>query len=311
MPLMRASLLLAVSAIVSFAPLSRGAAQTSSCPTPGMGRGGTSRTVQPRIIVIPFTKESEDMRTVLEADINRRIAVTKLKEAFDQEGFSTVDLRGVMNAVKDGAAMTMGSQSDYKTAIIEQSRADIYVEAEVGPEETTGDTKSATVIVTAYLTANGLSLSNKVLTSGRVRGAPFSRLVEAAASSQQVKPFMDMLQSKFDDIHENGVPIAVDISSREGARSTVGGEVGGDNESLGDLLETWFEKNAWKNAYHVSGVSELRMILDEVRIPLRDPKTCNNYNASRFGREITQYLASLKVRAKSTIKGGNIFIELQ
>ena len=40
-------------------------------------------TVQPKIMVIPYTKEGEDIRTVLEADVNKRIVLTKIKEAFD------------------------------------------------------------------------------------------------------------------------------------------------------------------------------------------------------------------------------------
>ena len=43
-------------------------------------------TVQPTIIVIPFTKEDEDVRTVLEADIARRVAIAKVKEGFDTGG---------------------------------------------------------------------------------------------------------------------------------------------------------------------------------------------------------------------------------
>ena len=36
--------------------------------------------VQPKIMVIPYTKEGEDIRTVLEADENKRIILTKIKD---------------------------------------------------------------------------------------------------------------------------------------------------------------------------------------------------------------------------------------
>ena len=42
-------------------------------------RGGSTLTVQPTIIVIPFTKEGEDMRTVFESDVSRRVAATAVK----------------------------------------------------------------------------------------------------------------------------------------------------------------------------------------------------------------------------------------
>lgn len=47
--------------------------------------------VQPKIMVIPYTKEGEDIRTILENDENKRIALTKIKEAFDERGISTID----------------------------------------------------------------------------------------------------------------------------------------------------------------------------------------------------------------------------
>lgn len=49
------------------------------------------QTVQPKIMVIPYTKEGEDIRTILESDVNKRIVLTKIKEAFDSRGFTTVD----------------------------------------------------------------------------------------------------------------------------------------------------------------------------------------------------------------------------
>ena len=45
----------------------------------------------PKIMVIPFTKDGEDLRTILDENINSRIAITKIKEGFDSRGFTTVD----------------------------------------------------------------------------------------------------------------------------------------------------------------------------------------------------------------------------
>ena len=40
-------------------------------------------TAKPKIMVIPYTHQGEDIRMVLESDVNKRIALTKIKEAFD------------------------------------------------------------------------------------------------------------------------------------------------------------------------------------------------------------------------------------
>ena len=53
--------------------------------------GGQVVTSQPKIMVVPYVKENENIRKILEDDVNKRIVLTKIKEAFDSRGFTTVD----------------------------------------------------------------------------------------------------------------------------------------------------------------------------------------------------------------------------
>ena len=53
--------------------------------------GGQVVTVQPKIIVVPFVKEGVDVRQLIENDDNVKIVLSKVKEAFDTRGFTTVD----------------------------------------------------------------------------------------------------------------------------------------------------------------------------------------------------------------------------
>ena len=62
------------------------------------------QTVQPKIMVIPYVKEGEDLRTILEDDVNKRIALTKIKEAFDSRGFTTVDFVAKLKSAKDNTS---------------------------------------------------------------------------------------------------------------------------------------------------------------------------------------------------------------
>lgn len=273
-------------------------------------RGGATNTVQPVIIVIPFTKEGEDMRTVLEADPMRRVAVTAVKEGFDNLDFSTVDLRGVMDAVSRSGALAMDAESDFKSRVIEQSRADIYVEVEVLDPEVDGDVLNASVIRTAYLTTNGLSMSNSIGYSGRFRGVAEGRLVERAATDG-LDAFLATMQRGFDDMVDNGAVVSVEITVAQDAEFDLESEVGPDAELLGFVLEDWFADNAWYGDYNISGWNNLRMILDSVKIPLRDPETCRNYNPSQFARELIRFLRGVDVRARPTISRGLIVIEIQ
>lgn len=271
-------------------------------------RGGESRTVQPKIMVIPFTKEGEDIRTVLEADANRRIAITKVKEAFDNRGFTTIDFLGVVRSMANDQAIQMTAQSDVRSRVIEQSRCDIYVIMEANPSSAG---RGVSMILTGYLAANGMSLSNKVANAGPYAGdVPYDRIIGRAAE-EGMEPFLNTMQEKFGDFVENGVPIRVEFSVRDGATTRLNSEVGTNQDELSVVLEEWFEKNAYKNNYHVSGITDLRMTVDEVRIPMFDPQTNNNYSPSRFSTEIQRYLRGLNVRVNRSVgQGGTIYIEI-
>ena len=87
--------------------------------------------VQPKMMVIPYTKEGEDIRTVLEADENKRIVLTKIKEAFDERGVTTIDFIAKLKAMESGNVFNLDNKQDAKSLIIDMSGADIYVEAEI------------------------------------------------------------------------------------------------------------------------------------------------------------------------------------
>jgi hypothetical protein len=297
--------LFAVAAVAALAqPAAAQLAQ--ACIAPGAAAGGEAVKRQPRIVVIPFTKEGEDIRTVLEADILRRIALIKVQEAFDRRGFSAGDFLAMIKAPT--MLPTLG-QTDLRAQLFEQARAEIYVELEVTIEES-GSARRALVLARSYLTANGLSLGNQILSSPLNAGTP-SALVENATSANKVEPLLAYMQEKFDEYNDNGVPIAVDIAMAQGAQTGPNSAVGGAAGTLGGALEEWLGEHAWRGIYNVSLLTDTRMILDEVRIPLLDPKTCRNYSALRFGRELVNHLATLDVRAAPSLTVGTLFIELR
>lgn len=78
-------------------------------------------TVQPRIMVVPFVKQGEDIRTVLENDVNKRIVMAKIREAFDSRGFTTVDFLARLKSLSNTSGLTMDNQSDLKSMIIQHS----------------------------------------------------------------------------------------------------------------------------------------------------------------------------------------------
>jgi hypothetical protein len=282
-----------------------------ACATEGKAAGGTAVKRQPRIIVVPYTKADEDIRTVLDADVNRRVAVIKIQEAFDRRGFSAGDFVGVLRAILMRQGANTMAQTDLRTQIFEQSRADIYVEVEVNLEQS-GSLHSVAALMRGYLTANGLSLGNQIARSPKQQlGTEASRLVESATRAENVNPLLDVMQEKFDEYNQNGVPIALDITMREGAQMGPGTDVPGKNATVAELIEEWLETHAWKSIYNLTSVTDSRMTLDEVRIPMLDPESCRNYSPLRFGRELVNYLRTINVRATTALNAGSLFIEIR
>ena len=232
-------------------------------------------TVQPKIMVIPFVKQGEDIRTVLEDDVNKRIVMAKIREAFDSRGFTTVDFLARLKSLSTASGLALDSQQDLKSMIIQQSGADVYVDAEMNVLLSSSG-NSVKVIVTAYEVSTGNSLSNKVGDSGKFYTDDIGRLASRAIESC-ADEFLNTMQMKFDDIVQNGRSINVTIGFDQASAMSMSSEMGGKGLTLADEIELWMSENAYKNNYHIQGTTDKQMIFDDVRIPLKD-KNGNNYN---------------------------------
>lgn len=261
----------------------------------------------PKIMVIPFTKDGEDLRTILDQNINSRIAITKIKEGFDSRGFTTVDFIGKLKAAKDNQIFTSDNQSDIKSKIIEMSGCDIYVVVEVDVKKDNSGA-SASVIISSYDTSTGNSLSNKVSNSGKFETDDVGRLVSKAVD-KTMEEFIETMNMKFAEILKNGRSVIVDFSFSENSSYDMSTEVGNDQLALSDALEEWFSTNSFNNNYHIQGTTNLKMIFDDVKIPIKD-KNQNNYTSNKFALDIFKYLKSIGLEPSKEIKGNTIYITI-
>ena len=259
----------------------------------------------PKIMVIPFTKDGEDLRTVLDDNINTRIAIAKVKEGFDSRGFTTVDFVGKLKSAKDNQVFTMDNQTDIKSKILELSGSDIYVITETSTKtDATGS--SATVIITGYETATGNSIANKVSNSGKFQTNDIEKLV-AKAVEKSMYEFTFMVSDKFNQIAKNGRSVLVDFGFSENSSINMTSEIVNTGLALSDILEEWISQNSLNGSYHIQGTTNQKMIFDEVKIPLKD-KNSNNYTSTKFALDIFKYLKSLNLDVSKEIKGGTIYI---
>ncbi len=265
-------------------------------------------TVQPKIMVIPFVRQGEDIRTVLEDDVNKRIVMAKIREAFDSRGFTTVDFLARLKSLSTASGLALDSQQDLKSMIIQQSGADVYVDAEMNVLLSSSG-NSVKVIVTAYEVSTGNSLSNKVGDSGKFYTDDIGRLASRAIESC-ADEFLNTMQMKFDDIVQNGRSINVTIGFDQASAMSMSSEMGGNGLTLADEIELWMSENAYKNNYHIQGTTDKQMIFDDVRIPLKD-KNGNNYNINKFGLEFLKFARKNNLKIVRDISNNTLVITIK
>ena len=270
--------------------------------------------VQPKIMVIPYTKEGEDIRTVLENDSNKRIVLSKIKEAFDERGVSTIDFVARLKAANTAGAMNMDNQTDIKSAIIDMSGADIYVEAEIICQQNyvSGQSKPESrvkISITSYDIATGVSLSNRVGECGPYYTDDIAKLSMKAISSV-ADDFLRVMQMKFTDIAEQGRSLMMYISFDENSAYTMESEVGKQGLTLQDEIELWVDSNSYNNNYHLQGVTPLNMIFDDIKLPYTDD-TGATYTASKYSMSILKFFRSLGITISRSLKGNTLYITIK
>lgn len=270
--------------------------------------------VQPKIMVIPYTKDGEDIRTVLENDSNKRIALSKIKEAFDERGVSTIDFVAKVKAIATANVMNMENQEDIKAAIINNSGADIYVEAEIICQQTAveGQSKPETRIkinITAYDVATGASLSNKVGECGPFYTEDVAKLSMKAVSSV-ADDFLRVMQMKFSDIAEQGRSIMMTVTFDENSMYNMESEVGSQGLTLQDEIELWVDESCYNNNYHIQGVSPLNMVFDDIRLPFVDENGAT-YTVSKYSMAALKFFRGLGISISRTIKGNTLYLTVK
>lgn len=252
------------------------------------------------IMVIPYVKAGENIRTVIENDINQRIVISKIKDAFDSHGMNTIDFMAKLKAIQNDKAMNAMNQTDFRDAIIRNSGADVYVQAEI--QYTQSNSGNAVILLlSAYEVNTGLSLSSKIGDSGKFFSDDIGKLTERAVESC-VDDFINEIKKKFDEMIENGQSITLTISLAHNSKQKITQTLSGD-------IRTWVSNNALKGEYHEAGSTSFNILFDDIRIPLKDSNN-KRYTPGLFSQELSKFLESLEVNCEKSIKGTAIYIKL-
>lgn len=267
------------------------------------GQSTEVKTAQPTIMVIPFAKENESLRTVYENSEILRIAMTKAKEAFDKRGVNTIDLIAKIKQTNNNSVLQEGQESDFKDDVIAVSGADIYVVVEAS-KNFSNSGNSANVILSAYDAFSGESLANKTGNSPKIYTDNYEKLVEKAIENE-IDNLLNTIQEKFTLIHENGRSIVLTIGVEAGSGLNMDSEVNKEGDLLSELIEEWVEKNAFKSQYHTQGITANKIVFDLVKIPVFG-EDGNNFRIRDFTSKFRKYLKTLNLNSSQTVQGNNL-----
>jgi hypothetical protein len=299
-----------------------GQTQKSVTPPAATSAGGSAGTegllaklvTRPTIMVFPFFRENQTVRQVVEDDPHNRVVMTKVKEAFDRRGYSTLDFMARVRNLNLNQALTADTKTDFKSQVIQSSGADIAVEIEYRFAES-GSGNEVSVVLNAYESSTGASLSNKVGSSGKFYSQDVAKLV-SRATDPILDDFLNVMQQKFTDIVENGRYLSLEFHIAETSDLTMEQPVGTDKLALSDALEAWVSDHT--NSYHIQGVSENKAIFDVIRVPRTDP-SARPLTTTRYALSILSFCNGLAavgkpgrtLRAERLVKGNTILITLK
>lgn len=269
--------------------------------------------VQPKIMVIPYAKEGEDIRTMIEADENKRIILTKIKEAFDKRGVTTVDFLAKLKGIERGNVINSENKQDVKTEIIDMSGADIYVEAEMAVLQGNSYGQSSSrvkIIITAFDSSTGASLANAVGESGTFFTNDIAKLAMKAIENC-ADGFLNVMQEKFTSIVEEGKSVMLQVGFAEGSSVSMETPVGEGGLALQDVLELWVEQHSYQGNYHMQGVSKYKMVVDDIKLPHLIAETGANYTASKFSMELFKFFRSMGLSVIRSINGNTVYVTIK
>ncbi|MCO6487226.1 MAG: hypothetical protein J5I98_02355 [Phaeodactylibacter sp.] len=274
--------------------------------------------VQPTIMVVPWTGKGEDIRQKLDEDFTYRAVLSKIKEAFDYRGFTTYDFITAYQNAEIEAAQDWTTQSSLFKEIANNSPADMYVKADIDIHEG-GSGARVHILLEAVDNYSDQSLANTSVTSRTIRTTDYTILAQQALDTDnETDRFLELLNSKFADIRANGRTIEVRIVVDENSEVDLETEAGDDYDYLGDLISDWMKENAHQNYAHKKASDETLLHFDAVKIPLRD-EDGNNYDASRFARELRKQVAKLgaqteyggRLKISQDIRGASVTLTIK
>lgn len=243
----------------------------------------------PTVAVLPYTREGEDVRHILDHNQMLSYAVSKMTSEFSSRGYKTRDFLAQLKRAVRNDVLTAGSQSDAVTKMIQNMGADIIVTAKV--MTTTDDRRRSEVSLeltaTEFQTAG--NLASATFQSGKYTTTDTIKLADYALKKVR-EEFFTKLQASFNDIVKNGREMAIQMVLSKAVTDWDFDQSLPDGSANFKMeLENWLQANALNGVYDMSRSND-KVIDMSVQVPIWDEAQGRAYTISRFSSELKSFL---------------------
>jgi hypothetical protein len=87
-------------------------------------------------------------------------------------------------------------------------------------------------------------------------------------------------------------------------------DVQSQKEKLKYVIEDWLERTAFKNYYVITFVTETKLMVQDYRYPVRNPKNCTNMTSRKIERNLERFFDKIRVPVKFVNSRGTIYINI-
>lgn len=268
-----------------------------------------TRTIQPSIMVIPRAAEGEDIRTIIDSRPEIRVAISSVKQGFDTRGYTTKDFETLLKALLRDEATTADNKSEFRNRIFQNAGTDIIVEVDFMLNKSSSG-NSVRIVLEGNQTDSGNSLSSKICESNKFYTEDIGKLSNLSIKSC-IEGFLETMNEKFLGMVENGKQIKIDIGFDPDSQWSMNSSVPTKDDKLKYVLEDWLYDAAYKNYAQITTVTDTKMIVEEFRYPLRDPKTNRNSTPRTVEKTIDRFFGRLGIPVQIDNRNSTLYVTIK
>ncbi|WP_300694561.1 DUF6175 family protein [uncultured Bacteroides sp.] len=256
----------------------------------GMAVGAPGSQVSlPTVTVLPYARENEDVRAILDHNQMLSYAVSRMTSEFSSRGYKTKDFLAQLKRAKRNDVLTAGTQSDAVTKMIQNMGADIIVTAKVIATTDVRRQSEVSLELTATEFQTAGNLASATYQSGKFVTTDTVRLTDYALKKVKDE-FFTKLQASFNDIVKNGREMAIQMVLAKSVTDWDFDQPLPDGSAgFKPMLEEWLQVHALNGVYDMSRSND-KLIDLSVQIPIWDEGQGRAYTISRFSAELKNFL---------------------